>query len=335
MREGGAVANRNGAPFNARRWSGLLDRERAYHAGFGVARDRTDKVVRAGLRVSRDLHRRGGPGLDVDLDPKRIRGEIVQRGPGIRDLDRTADGGCHGDARARLVRGPPPDVKGFELNIAARGRRAGRRSGGRATLGRGRCRSLLARGRNLRALRHLIGGDQVPERPDPVRRALPVAAFARGEVDLAGFVVAAAGHEQRRVEQLFHLPGAVIAGCDTPDPSLTVVRVEVDALQRRELLPAVDRATHDRATTGRLVVRVLGHGQHADLRALGHGGRETVRALQELPTVVPPAAAAGGLHIDLLPEVLPDIADPEVAGLAVERERPRIAQTPVPDLRHR
>src|SRR5687768_16600023 len=56
-------------------------------------------------------------------------------------------------------------------------------------------------------------------------------------------------------------------------------------------------------------------------------------ALQELPTVVEAALAAGRFEVDLLPEVLADVADPEIACLAIERELPWVADTERPDLR--
>jgi hypothetical protein len=50
------------------------------------------------------------------------------------------------------------------------------------------------------------------------------------------------------------------------------------------------------------------------------------------PAVVLAARAAGGLEVDLLPRVLPDVTDEEIACEAVEAEAPRIAQAVRPDL---
>ena len=61
-----------------------------------------------------------------------------------------------------------------------------------------------------------------------------------------------------------------------------------------------------------------------------------VRALEPVPPEVDAlarvAAAVAPQPVDLLPLVLADVADPEVAGVAVEREPPRVAQPVRPDL---
>ncbi len=108
----------------------------------------------------------------------------------------------------------------------------------------------------------------------------------------------------------------------------------MDAVKGRRLLAAVDGHGNHGAAAGLLVnVRVLRGRQDTDLRAVGvHRVGEAVRSLEELPAVVP-AAAAGRLEVDLFPEILPDIANPHVTGLAVEAELPRVAQPVRPDLR--
>ena len=63
--------------------------------------------------------------------------------------------------------------------------------------------------------------------------------------------------------------------------------------------------------------------------------RRRVEAVQPFhlpPAVVFAADARRGLEVDLLERVLADVADPEVAGRAVEGEAPRIAQAVRPDL---
>jgi hypothetical protein len=57
-----------------------------------------------------------------------------------------------------------------------------------------------------------------------------------------------------------------------------------------------------------------------------------VEAFHFAPAVVFAADARGRLEIDLFVLVLTDVADPEVAGLAIETETPRIAKSVRPDL---
>src|SRR5439155_7220287 len=62
-------------------------------------------------------------------------------------------------------------------------------------------------------------------------------------------------------------------------------------------------------------------------------GGITVQALHDVPAEVRTAKAARPHAVDLLVAVLPDVADPQVAGLPVETEAPRVAQPIRPDLR--
>ena len=57
-----------------------------------------------------------------------------------------------------------------------------------------------------------------------------------------------------------------------------------------------------------------------------------VRALAVRPAEVGAARASGRDEVDLLPRVLPDLADPQIAGEPVEREAPGIAEAVRPDL---
>jgi hypothetical protein len=58
-----------------------------------------------------------------------------------------------------------------------------------------------------------------------------------------------------------------------------------------------------------------------------------VQALHAVPAIVLTARTGGGLEVDLFVPVLSDVGDPEVAGVAVERETPRVPETVGPDLR--
>src|SRR5690606_2321798 len=92
------------------------------------------------------------------------------------------------------------------------------------------------------------------------------------------------------------------------------VAEEVPAAQPRDRVAAVDEAADDRSPAAqrrRAAVRVL-----EDRRRVVRGPREPhraehVRALVGRPAVVLAARARRGLEVDLLPVVLPDVADPE------------------------
>ena len=64
-------------------------------------------------------------------------------------------------------------------------------------------------------------------------------------------------------------------------------------------------------------------------------GAVPVLALEGVPSEVhaAPGPVAGGRDVDLFVVVLTDVGDPEIAGRAVEREAPRVAQAVGPDLR--
>src|SRR6185437_13769769 len=81
-------------------------------------------------------------------------------------------------------------------------------------------------------------------------------------------------------------------------------------------------------------MRIFGNGQNAYDWALLIGGhcRMAIRAFVELPTVILTALRRRWLVVDLLPMVLADIRDEEVAGLLVEMEHVGIAKAVGPDL---
>src|SRR5437667_10524723 len=56
-------------------------------------------------------------------------------------------------------------------------------------------------------------------------------------------------------------------------------------------------------------------------------------SLRDAPAVVAPSRVARRLEVHLLPQVLPDIRDEQIAARAVEVEFPRVAQPVGPDLR--
>src|SRR5262249_48716467 len=122
-----------------------------------------------------------------------------------------------------------------------------------------------------------------------------------------------------------------------PQARGAVVGVQVPAAQPRHEAPAVDVAAGDRAADG---VRVLDDRHGHELRgrwdlAAAERTDERVAALVGAPTEAGPARGRQADVVDLLVAVLPDIADPEVAGLLVEGEAPGVAQAEAVDLRRR
>ena len=106
-----------------------------------------------------------------------------------------------------------------------------------------------------------------------------------------------------------------------------VVGIDVSAREQWLGRPAVDDAADDRATQ---VVAVGGDGRR-ERRVVAAVPGEAFEALDAVPPEVQ-AAGAGAGDVDLLPAPLADVADPQVAGLAIERHPPRVAQPEVPDL---
>ena len=77
----------------------------------------------------------------------------------------------------------------------------------------------------------------------------------------------------------------------------------------------------------------MGDDREGHAAAVAVAGEDVV-ALEAVPAVVGALTAARcGGEVDLLDRVLPDVADGQVAGLAVEREAPRVAQAEGEDLR--
>src|SRR5262249_20779798 len=107
----------------------------------------------------------------------------------------------------------------------------------------------------------------------------------------------------------------------TQGPDLAGVKIAVDvgALECLEPVAVVDVATGERAE---LRVRLLDDRLEDRRRAFFPLGPEGVRAFHHAPAIV----AAFFNLVNALPQVLADFADPEIAGLAVEAEFPRLPQ---------
>ena len=88
-----------------------------------------------------------------------------------------------------------------------------------------------------------------------------------------------------------------------------VVGEHVHTGERRDRRAAVDVSTGHGAPAGAGVRVLVDRGR----RAVGRVAREAVGSLEAVPAEVVARALAGGHEVDLLPLVLADVADPEVA----------------------
>ena len=117
--------------------------------------------------------------------------------------------------------------------------------------------------------------------------------------------------------------GAVVL--DPPDAAGGPVAVEIGPDQVGQARAAVDPAAGERA---RLAVGVLGGRRQDRVGASLARGDEDVAPLGDAPAVVAPLLD----QVNLLPEVLPILADPELARLAVVAQPPGVAQAVGPQL---
>ena len=101
--------------------------------------------------------------------------------------------------------------------------------------------------------------------------------------------------------------------------------------ERGDLRRAVHIATGDRAGATR--VRILEHGER-QAHLIACRGAVAVEPLHHVPPEVQTLAeeVGRGGHVDLFIQVLADVTDIQIAGLAIERKPPRIAQPIGPDL---
>src|SRR5262249_25685476 len=117
---------------------------------------------------------------------------------------------------------------------------------------------------------------------------------------------------------------------EPPDPAAAEVPVEVAPLRRGHRPPAIDVAARDRAA----VVAVVVDERRSDERP--SRGCRLSRLVSRVALVDAPAEVrepeAVREGVDLLPRVLPHVADVERAGGAVEGEAPRVADAVGGDL---
>src|SRR4051794_18642388 len=160
---------------------------------------------------------------------------------------------------------------------------------------------------------------------EPVDRALE-----RDGVDPPARVLAEGGQTGNAQVALPHGERAARPQPSRLDAPAAEVAEHVAALQPRDRRIAHHDAPGDRAVP--VVVRAHDHG--IDVAGSRFAGRVARAGLERPPAEVRPApgAAAARQVVDLLPRVLPHVADDEVARAAVEREAPRVAQAERVDL---
>src|SRR5690606_23761961 len=113
-----------------------------------------------------------------------------------------------------------------------------------------------------------------------------------------------------------------------PEGAGAVVGEEVGAAEGGDGFAAVDVAAGDGAALAEVVLED-GQGEVAGIAA--GAGLEAVGAFHQAPAVVFAAGAVGRLEVDLFEPVLADVGYPHVAGFAVEREAPGVAEAVGPD----
>src|SRR5439155_4446996 len=114
---------------------------------------------------------------------------------------------------------------------------------------------------------------------------------------------------------------------EAADDARAVIPVEVDAVQLGDLTASIDVSTRDGAS---VPVRVFNDRAH-EPGWITVRPREAAQAFRDARAVVLPSRAMR-LVVHLFPEVLPHVRDVEIAGVAVERETPRVPQSVVPGL---
>src|SRR6185369_4562515 len=253
-----------------------------------------DGVPAVAVPVSGDGEGGVGRRVDGEDDRRRAREQLVLEPEGVAGRDVEAGGGA---AVAVPVAG--------EGDLAAV-----RRAEDEAEVGRAG---------NVEILEVEAGGGGIVEgrRVDRALRhdAVEVAVEAGG-VELAVAALAEGGERADAVRQHAYLPAGALA-VGGPDAAAAEVAEEVAAGHRAFV-----------------AVVVLQHRRREARRAAGRSGDRAGLAgvaeapFHDLPAVVLAAMAPGTrrrLEVDLLPDSLSHVADPQVAGLAVEGEAPRIA----------
>src|SRR5439155_13919933 len=119
-----------------------------------------------------------------------------------------------------------------------------------------------------------------------------------------------------------HVGGLAARGQEAPDSAAAVVAVKVAALRCRNRRAAVDVAARDRAAVVAVVVDDDRPDEPPSRRRLLPLREDGVPLVHAPAEVRQPEAAWEDVH--LLPRVLTDVSDVEVAGCTVEGETPRV-----------
>src|SRR5262245_22250315 len=148
------------------------------------------------------------------------------------------------------------------------------------------------------------------------------------EVDLALVILAEGKNRQAAVldRAIGDDAGLRLIILQGPDLRAHVIGVEVHAVKLREARSTIDGPAGDRLAN---IMVILPDRLDELLPRPGALRPERVQALAAIPAVV----AALLDDVDFLEEILPDVAGPELAGLAVEGHAPDVPQPARPDLR--
>src|SRR5581483_9352618 len=169
-----------------------------------------------------------------------------------------------------------------------------------------------------------VDAEHVPRgEPDDVELAVEVLAEGRQPFDPARGIERAGD-----VHDVDRAAGRSAARRQEPHPVRAVVAEEVAPRQLGDRSAAIDEAAGHGAPRAPVV---LVDGEREPGRVAAGFGTEAVKALGDRPSEV--EAALPRRHVvDLLEAVLPDVADPEVAGGAIEAEAPRVPEALLPDV---
>src|SRR5438552_4454198 len=164
-------------------------------------------------------------------------------------------------------------------------------------------------------------------------RDLVYAAVPVDDVNLAVcvFTEAADGHARRQQQLRDPRPVALLPSAK--NRATAEIAVEIDVVEARIFCAVIAIAAGDRACAAG--VRIL-ENREGEARILTIRCRvEAVRRFHATPAVILTADTCGRLKVDLFPQILTDIRDEQVSGVAIESESPRIAKSVRPDFRSR
>ena len=143
------------------------------------------------------------------------------------------------------------------------------------------------------------------------------------EIEKVQFTLVAFGkrcYSQAGVDKFIGIGTLLAAGGDGPDAAGHKIAEDIETLQIRNVTPAIHIAAGNRVAHN---MSVLGDGVYVIGRTIRRG-IEAVCTFALTPSVI--LADLDAIHF--FPAVLPDVAHPQLPGLPVETETPRIAKSP-------